>query len=208
MPKLKKHHLWRWASLATVIILLALSLSLLGSLVAAAQGSSTPSASDSFEIIKGNKPPLSYPWELSTVTTRDVRSTQADEFDLAVDTWNMPGYARPGGVFVYGIFYQNHPEATVDAANVVVTATLPAGTAYMGDTSGLPHSDGPGGEVSLPESTWLTCQTESADPQKRLPIRHAERLELCQLFKERAANFRRRQVELVFVGADENRGLP
>ena len=59
----------------------------------------------------------------------------------------MPGYARPGGVFVYGIYYHNDSEATIPAENVTITDTLPAGTAYAGDTSGLPHTVGPGGEI-------------------------------------------------------------
>ena len=148
MRKLKQHHLWRWASLAAAITLLAFCLILLGSLVAAAQGSSPhPSAPDPIEVIQGNNPPASYPWEQSTVNTRGLLSPQADEFDLAVNTWNMPGYARPGGVFVYGIYYQNHGDATIPAENVLITDTLPAGTVYAGDTSGLPHTVGPGDEI-------------------------------------------------------------
>ena len=137
MPKLRKHHLWRWASLAAAITLLAFCLILLGSLVAAAQGPSNPSTSDSLETIRGNKPPASYPWEQFTADTHNVRSPQEDEFDLEVSKWNMQGYARPGGVFVYGIYYQNHPEALIDAENVTITDYLPPGTTYVGDTSGF-----------------------------------------------------------------------
>jgi len=148
MPTRKQHHLWRWASLATVITFLAICLILLGSFVAAAQGPSPhPSAPDPLEIIRGNNPPASYPWEQFTPITRGLLSPQQDEFDLTVGTWNMPGYARPGGVFVYGIFYQNHPEAIIPAESVVLTDTLPAGTAYVADTSGFPHTVGPGGEI-------------------------------------------------------------
>jgi uncharacterized repeat protein (TIGR01451 family) len=148
MPKLKQFHLWRWGSLAAAITLLALCLILLGSLAAAAQGSSNPSTSDSFEIIRSNNPPATYPWERSISKTDDVRSPQQDDFDLGVSTWNMPGYARPGGVFVYGIYFQNHPDATVAAESVTLTDTLPAGTTYVGDTSGLPHTVGAGGEIT------------------------------------------------------------
>ena len=83
MPTLKQHHLWRWASLAAVITFLAICLILLGSFVAAAQGPSPhPSAPDPVDIIQGNNPPASYPWEQSTPDTGALRSIEQDDFDL------------------------------------------------------------------------------------------------------------------------------
>ena len=148
MPELKQHHLWRWASLATAIVLLTFCLILLGSHMAAAQGPSPHlSASDPAGKARGHSPSASYPWELSTFQTDEVRSPQQDEFDLGISKWNMQGYARPGGVFVYGVYFQNHPEATIDAEDVIIVDTLPPGTFYVADTSGYPHSVGAGGEI-------------------------------------------------------------
>ena len=108
MPEPKQHHLWRWASLAAAIALLTFCLVLLGSHMAVAQGqSSEPSAPHSGGAKRGNGLPASYPWDQFTASTHGELSPQVDDFDLVVGTWNWPGYARPGGGFVYGIYYHN-----------------------------------------------------------------------------------------------------
>ncbi len=55
--------------------------------------------------------------------------------DLLISKWNTNGYARPGGVFVYGIYYRNAGDVTAD--NVIITDTLPLSTTWAGDTSGV-----------------------------------------------------------------------
>lgn len=55
--------------------------------------------------------------------------------EMRIWKWNAGGYARPGGVYVYGIFYENGGDET--AENVVITDTLPLSVTYAGDTSGL-----------------------------------------------------------------------
>ena len=133
MVEPKQHPLWRWAGLAASITLLVICLILLGSHMAAAQG--TPPQ------------PSSVPWEQAATSSRGLLSPQQDEFDLAIGTWNLPGYSRPGGVFVYGIYYVNDSTSAVPVTNVAITDTLPIGTLYAGDTSGYPHATGPGGEI-------------------------------------------------------------
>ena len=55
--------------------------------------------------------------------------------DMGIQKWNTNGYARPGGVFVYGIYYYNFGD--VMAENVTITDTLPMSTTWAGDTSGV-----------------------------------------------------------------------
>jgi len=106
VSKLKQHHHWRWANLAAAIALLALGLILLGNHVTAAQGPSS------------------------------LAALEEDPYDLRVGKGNFPGNAKPGGVFVYGIYYGN-VEAPGTANDVTIVDTLPPGTTYLGDTSGF-----------------------------------------------------------------------
>ena len=76
--------------------------------------------------------------------------------DLGVNTWAMNSAARPGGVAVYGIWYQNN--GNIPGENSQIVATLPAHTSYADDTSGLPVTIGPGNTV-----TWNLGQVKPAE---------------------------------------------
>ncbi len=67
--------------------------------------------------------------------------------DMGISKWNTGGHARPGGSFVYGIYYVNNGEVTAD--DVTIVDTLPAQWAgWADDTSGVTPSQGPGGTVT------------------------------------------------------------
>jgi len=65
--------------------------------------------------------------------------------ELGLEKWHTEGYARPGGVVVYGIYYSN--DGSGPAENVLITETLPANTTYANDTSGYPVTVGPDGGI-------------------------------------------------------------
>jgi uncharacterized repeat protein (TIGR01451 family) len=65
---------------------------------------------------------------------------QADP-DLSIGKWAEGGCARPGGVYVYGIWYGNY---LTDTADVIIVDTLPVSTTYAGDTSGVTPVQGVG----------------------------------------------------------------
>ncbi|HNT78986.1 MAG TPA: hypothetical protein PKH77_28615, partial [Anaerolineae bacterium] len=56
--------------------------------------------------------------------------------ELQLFKWSEDGFARPGGVFVYGFHYRNVGE--MPAQDVQIVDTLPPGLHYAGDTSGYP----------------------------------------------------------------------
>jgi uncharacterized repeat protein (TIGR01451 family) len=62
---------------------------------------------------------------------------ELEPYDLQVAKWNLPGSAQPGGVAVYGIWYGNLDQPGT-AEGVMIIDSLPPGTTYVGDTSGLP----------------------------------------------------------------------
>ena len=62
--------------------------------------------------------------------------------DVRLFKWTPGNQARPGGVMVYSLYYDNFGDA--DALNVLITDTLPALTTYAGDNSGLPVSSAGG----------------------------------------------------------------
>jgi uncharacterized repeat protein (TIGR01451 family) len=69
---------------------------------------------------------------------------QGEGIDLNVSKWRAipDNPTMPGGVVVYGVFYQNN--GNIPAENVQIVDTLPAHTSYAGDTSGLPVTNGSG----------------------------------------------------------------
>ena len=66
--------------------------------------------------------------------------------DISINKWNPNGYARPGGVMVYAIQYSNWGNG--DAANAIITDTLPLSTTYAGDTSGVAPEIGTDGVIT------------------------------------------------------------
>ncbi|HZY42466.1 MAG TPA: hypothetical protein VFF59_10770, partial [Anaerolineae bacterium] len=78
--------------------------------------------------------------------------------DVLLFKWTPGNQARPGGVMVYSVYYANIGYA--DAANVIITDTLPAQTTYAGDTSGLPMTSA-GGVITWTIGT-LPARTEGA----------------------------------------------
>jgi uncharacterized repeat protein (TIGR01451 family) len=75
--------------------------------------------------------------------------------DLSMGKWTEGGCARPGGVFVYGIWYGNY---LTDTADVTIVDTLPVSTTYAGDTSGVTPVQGTGVITwhlgDLPSGAW------------------------------------------------------
>ncbi len=80
---------------------------------------------------------------------------QADP-DLFINKWNTNGYARPGGVFVYGIYYRNQGSGV--ASNTIIVDTLPASTTYAGDTSGV---------APIVSGGVITWNLGNIDPEER-----------------------------------------
>jgi uncharacterized repeat protein (TIGR01451 family) len=66
--------------------------------------------------------------------------------EVGVWKWNTGGHARPGGVYVYGINFNNR--GNTPAENVLITDTLPVDTSWAGDTSGVTHDLGSGGTIT------------------------------------------------------------
>jgi uncharacterized repeat protein (TIGR01451 family) len=67
--------------------------------------------------------------------------------DVSVNKWTPGGgYARPGGVLVYGIQYSNWGNG--DAENAIITDTLPLYTTYAGDTSDVTPEIGAEGVIT------------------------------------------------------------
>ena len=93
---------------------------------------------------------------------------QAPAPQLGVWKWNGggDGSTRPGGVYVYGFYYENNGNLT--AADTVIVDNLPEHTSWAGDTSGLPHVAA--GQVitwqvgdlepGVSNIFWLTVQVE------------------------------------------------
>jgi uncharacterized repeat protein (TIGR01451 family) len=76
--------------------------------------------------------------------------------ELSVDKWNVPGYARPGGVVVYGINYWNNGNGV--AENTLIVDTLPPSTIWAGDTSGVVPTIGAGSVI-----TWNLGDVEPGE---------------------------------------------
>lgn len=66
--------------------------------------------------------------------------------DVSIWKWNTPGYARPGGVINYGVWYAN--SGAVVAGDVRITDTLPLSTTYAGDNSGFAPEIGAHGVIT------------------------------------------------------------
>lgn len=66
--------------------------------------------------------------------------------DVGVWKWNIGGFARPGGVYVYGVYYVNNGDGV--ATDVSIVDTLPLSTTWAGDTSGLTPAIGPNGVIT------------------------------------------------------------
>ena len=75
--------------------------------------------------------------------------------ELSINKWNTPGYARPGGVVVYGINYWNDGNGV--ATDTLVVDTLPMSTTWAGDTSGFAHIEA-GGVI-----TWDLGNLQAGD---------------------------------------------
>jgi uncharacterized repeat protein (TIGR01451 family) len=82
---------------------------------------------------------------------------------LGVWKWDTGGYARPGGVYVYGIQYRNNGNGT--AENTTIVDTLPMSTTYAGDTSGVVPTIGGGGVI-----TWDLGDVEPSDDDTRFYV--------------------------------------
>jgi len=82
------------------------------------------------------------------VLTGQIAKTHHNEDlpDIATGKWNPPGYARPGGVINYGIWYGNNGGAA--AADVLLVDTLPLSTTYAGDNSGFTPDIGANGVIT------------------------------------------------------------
>jgi uncharacterized repeat protein (TIGR01451 family) len=82
-------------------------------------------------------------------------SVLQQEPDLSMGKWTEGGCARPGGVFVYGVWYGNY---LTDTADVTIVDTLPVSTTYAGDTSGVTPVQGTGVITwhlgDLPSGAW------------------------------------------------------
>ena len=76
--------------------------------------------------------------------------------DMQVQKWNMPGHTRPGGLVIYGLYYVN--EGNGPAEGVQIVDTLPAGTSWAGDTSGIVPTEDPSGVL-----TWDLGTVEPGD---------------------------------------------
>jgi len=77
--------------------------------------------------------------------------------ELSIEKWFAGGAARPGGTLTYLVHYRN--EGTTEAENVSLTDTLPPGTGYLGDTSGVPSNTGSPGIVSWDLGTVFPGET-------------------------------------------------
>jgi hypothetical protein len=169
MSEEKKSVRWQWVSLVVVVCLLFVCILLLvGRSVRAAPLEAVPSvelAAPEEVIVAAVAAPgqessaAALPPELAQLIDRDAepQAMQAD-VDVAASTWWIGNYARPGGVAVYGVWYGNLEESTLRADGVILTSTLPAGTTYAGDTSGLPPDVGANGVI-----TWTIGTLESGE---------------------------------------------
>jgi uncharacterized repeat protein (TIGR01451 family) len=68
--------------------------------------------------------------------------------DVGASKWTTGGHARPGGLYVYGIYYENNQNATAPATDTLLVDILPPGTTYAGDSSGLTPAIGAGGVIT------------------------------------------------------------
>lgn len=99
-------------------------------------------------------------------------STAESAPNVGINKWTPGGFARPGGVYAYGVDYYNNGANT--AEDVQIVDTLPDGTTYLGDTSGLPVTLNPGGTLTwdvgdLPAPSgdhffWVTVLLAPAHP--------------------------------------------
>ncbi len=114
-------------------------------------------------------PPEQLPPDLRAALSATARVPHSPSAapDVRLGKWTQGNQARPGGVMVYGIYFDNNGDA--DALNVIITDTLPVSTTYAGDASGLPVSSA-GGLVTwtigtLPAGTWSAFNiTLNVDP--------------------------------------------
>ena len=99
---------------------------------------------------------------ISLVLMGNLAQAQGSDPDLGVEKYNMNfwdhGYARPGGQYVYFVYYQNHISPTVVATDTIIVDTLPMSTTYAGDTSDLPHTIGANGTI-----TWYLGDLDPGD---------------------------------------------
>ncbi len=80
-------------------------------------------------------------------------SARPQASDMSVGTWNQNGYARPGGVVLFGMVYGNDGDTI--ATDVTIVDTLPLSTTYLGDTAGVAPEIGANGVV-----TWHVGDVE------------------------------------------------
>ncbi len=66
--------------------------------------------------------------------------------EVGVGKWAPSGHARPGGVYVYGVYYANNGDGV--ATDTVIVDTLPVSTTWAGDTSGVAPVIGPNGVIT------------------------------------------------------------
>ncbi|MBN2002338.1 MAG: DUF11 domain-containing protein [Anaerolineae bacterium] len=73
-------------------------------------------------------------------------SARPQALDMGVGTWTQPGYARPGGVALFGIYYGNDGDTM--ATDVTLVDTLPLSTTYLGDSGDVAPEIGPNGVIT------------------------------------------------------------
>jgi uncharacterized repeat protein (TIGR01451 family) len=101
-----------------------------------------------------------------------INAFQGEAVELGVWKWHQGNYARPGGVVVYGIYYQNN--GSVPAENVQIVDTLPLYATYANDTGGFPATIGAGNVLTWdlgtvdPEQSgyiWVTLNVAAEAPE-------------------------------------------
>ncbi|MGD9100458.1 MAG: hypothetical protein PVF45_08255, partial [Anaerolineae bacterium] len=89
---------------------------------------------------------------LLALTPQKRAQAQGPEPDVTVwkagAPWWQYHYARPGGVYVYLIYYNNNYTATAVSTDTIIVDTLPVSTTYAGDTSDFAHTIGAGGVIT------------------------------------------------------------
>lgn len=155
-----------------ILAFLLISISLLTARVASAENNNSPDL-----VHPGAQPSLSHP---SKVDPHALQDNQSDVLlegetgpDMGVWIWTAGDSARPGGVYAYGIWYENSGDTP--AENVTISGTLPTDTTYAGDTGGFSPDeiDITAGTVTWSVGTvqpgesgsfWVTLNVDSAHP--------------------------------------------
>ncbi|RPI83113.1 MAG: DUF11 domain-containing protein, partial [Chloroflexi bacterium] len=78
--------------------------------------------------------------------------------ELEIGKWTPGAYARPGGVYTYGIYYRNNGNSPAEGVQIV--DTLPLHTSWAGDTSGITP------DTSSPDSAIWNLGTIPAGESK------------------------------------------